>query len=638
MKISRSWLQKYFEDTLPAAHELAELFTFHTFEIDSVEEVGTDHVLDVDVLPNRSSDCLSHRGVARELATIKGCMLQEDPLRTPLPAFPDSERVSVTIDTHADCPRYVAAHIRNVSVGPSPEWLVAALSSIGQRSVNNVVDILNYVMFDIGEPMHAFDMSKLEAVEGNVGLRVRRAEQGEACTVLTGEQYTLTDDDLVLADKNNNSAVLGIAGIKGGKHAEITNKTTDIVLEAAHFNYAQTRRTSRQLKLTTDASLRFQNEPSPLLAGFAMRDAVRLVEEVCGGELVGVVDTSVEHTPHGPIEVSLSTINELLGTSLTVTEVEKIFVRFEFEFSRHDDVFVVTPPWERTDLNKAHDVIEEVGRISGYGNITSVVPEPGNSVVSVNKRYCLSELIRRTLVERGYSEVYTYTLRDKGEIELTNPLAADKSFLRNNLRDGMSEALAKNAYAAPLVGLDTVKLFTVDTVFTASREYTAVALGVRAVTGKQRKAEVMLAEDVKELEVVLGHPLAGTFEGGVHEADVDVLLLHTTPPEIYGQPLPWNPTVRYEHYSQYPFVLRDIALWVPQGTKAEEPLAVIIHEASELLVRHDQFDEFGKEGRVSYAWHLVWQAPDRTLTDDEVSGEMERLTNALKNQEDWEVR
>lgn len=638
MKVSYTWLQTYFSEPLPSVLELDTLLSLHAFEIEGIEQVGEEWVIDVDVLPNRSSDCLSHRGIARELATLLARPLKSDPLREPLPSIAQSRVLTVEVENAELCPRYMATVMRGVTIGPSPLWLSDALLRLGQRSVNNVVDATNYVMFNLGQPLHAFDLGKLTPrPDGVRGIAVRAAREGERITLLGGAELTLSPRNLVIADEVLGDP-LALAGVKGGTLAEIGPETVDIVLESANFQYVSVRKTSREFRLTTDASVRFQNEPVPELAAFAMRDVARLIEEIAGGVIEGGVDVFVGSREGMPIEVTLTEMNDLLGTEITVDEVERILVRFEWEFSRHEEHFTVTPPWERTDLSIKEDIIEEVGRVYGYGEIPSRLPKSPEKPPRVHARYYAMEKVRHALVSAGYSEVYTYVLADRGEVELENPLAADKSFLRSTLRPGLLRALEHNVHHAPYLGLDTVRLFEIGTVFTARGEYMSVSLGARAVRGKQTTVDRTIVKDIECLADLLGVKVTVKPEDGVAEFDLDALLPLLDEPEGAYPTVTLDRGVHFAPWSPYPYAPRDIAVWVPADTPAEEVLAVIVVHAPDLLVRHYQFDSFEKDGRTSYAWHLVFQAEDRTLTDSEVFAIMADITDALNAREDWEVR
>jgi len=638
MKISRNWLQKYFESTLPSAQELADLFTFHSFEVEEVTQVGDDWVIDIDILPNRSSDCLSHRGIAREVSTLLSIPLKSDPLRDTLPAWKPLTHTKVSVENNALCPRYMAALIRGVRVEPSPPWLQKALKTLGQKSINNIVDATNYVMHDVGQPLHAFDYSLLATdEEGTRHLSVRLAKKGEEITTLTGDTYTLNDTHQLIAD-GVSGLPLALAGIKGGKVAEVTEGTVDVILESANFNFVNVRKTSNELKLATDASVRFQNEPSPLLPAFAMRDLIRLIEDVSGGELVGVIDEFSGVGERTPVTVTLSEINSLLGTNLSVTDVEGILVRFEWEFSRDAEEFAVTSAWERSDVTIKEAIIEEIGRVYGYSNISSQMVPTLSSKPPVNKNQYYIEKIQKTLSEMGYSEVLTYTLAEQGEVELLNPLASDKAFMRRNIANGLLKALELNVQNAPLLSLEAVKLFELGTVFTAEGEELSLAIGGRAVSGKQRTIDATVQSDIEKVLETLGSPEKVVLKDGLFEISLKNIFALLADVEAYESGLLWNTDARYTRWSSYPFVLRDISVWVPKSVSSEEVLASIMKDATELLVRHTQFDEFEKDEKISYAWHLVFQSYEKTLTDVEINTIMAKITENIQSNPGWEVR
>jgi phenylalanyl-tRNA synthetase beta chain len=281
MKISKNWLQNFFDGKLPATGELCDAITFHAFEIDGVEEKGGlsaqagDDILDIKITPNRGHDALSHRGIAKEVSAILKMPLKAaiDPMGKDFAdrfaQAPRTDAVSITLEDPALSSRYIAAYIKGVKVGPSPEWLKSGLEAIGQRSINNIVDATNLVMFNLGQPMHAFDAGKLGQKDGKYHIVVRRARAGEKLLALDQKEYALDESTLVIADGNRDEAV-GIAGIKGGTPAGITEATTDLILEAANFNGAATRKSSQALKLRTDASARFEQGLSPELCSYAM--------------------------------------------------------------------------------------------------------------------------------------------------------------------------------------------------------------------------------------------------------------------------------------------------------------------------------------------------------------------------------
>src|SRR3989338_698810 len=248
MKISRSWLQTFFKDPLPEAKALADALTFHAFEIESIE----NDVLDVKVTPNRGHDCLSHRGIAKELSAILKIPLANDPLAVHPVLAPVTTEVTVDLQRTVLCKRYIAGYIKGVKVGPSPEWLSARLLAIGQRSINNVVDATNFVMFNLGQPLHAFDALKLKIENGKFKIEVQ--EQNGRLVIVDGNAQT----------------VLGVAGVKGGPESLISANTRDIIIESANFDGVSVRKTAAALKLRTDASARFEQVISPELAAYGM--------------------------------------------------------------------------------------------------------------------------------------------------------------------------------------------------------------------------------------------------------------------------------------------------------------------------------------------------------------------------------
>jgi len=287
MLVSYKKLNSFFEEDLPSAEEIAEKLTFGAFEIEGIEEVGDDKIIDVDVLPNRASDSLSHVGIAREVSTLTGIPMTHRPLEIIPKMSPRvSDELRVTVDDKMRCPVYTAALIRGVKIGPSPDWIKEKLEATGQKSINNIVDATNYVLFGLGQPLHAFDARKFTEKDGSIGVGVRAAKSGEKIIVLGGDEYELTDEMTVITDGNSDKAI-AIAGVKGGAGPEVDESTVDIVVESAKFNPVVTRKTAQALNLRTDASKRFENEVPEELPFIGIEIAVGLIQKIAGGELVG---------------------------------------------------------------------------------------------------------------------------------------------------------------------------------------------------------------------------------------------------------------------------------------------------------------------------------------------------------------
>jgi len=445
MKVSLPWLQNFFEKPLPPAEAAEEALTFHAFEIEERE----GDVLDVNVLPDRAGYALCHRGVAAELAAILAVPMKDDPLRAPLPLWPKTHALTVQREDSTACPRYIGALVRGVKVGPSPAWLKEALESVGQRSINAIVDATNYVMLNVGQPLHAFDAGKIAQENGTYKIAVRGAREGEHITTLADSTLTLPRGTLLIAD-GVSGAPLGIAGVKGGSMAAVDDHTTDLIIEAASFDGPTVRRAAQQLKLFTDASLRFQNKPSPELAAYGMRDVLALITSLAGGEVEGVIDVSAPLPTRTPISLSLEKVNAVLGTSFSQEKVEDIFMRLGLSVSYKDGMFVVEPPFERTDLVIPEDLIEEVGRIGGYDAIEPV-PLPASPFPPDQARFRGIERIRDFLVDKGFTEISTQAFAKKGDITLANPFDKTKPALRTSLRENGEEVLRRAKQYAPRV-------------------------------------------------------------------------------------------------------------------------------------------------------------------------------------------
>ena len=491
MKISYNELNKtYFDGKLPLPEVLGDALTFHAWEIEEIMKVGDDTVLDVKVLPDKSAWALSHRGIAKDISAILGIPLSKDPFAVPTVLEPKTSEVTVHI-TSPTCDRYTAALIRGLKVGESPQWLKNFLTSLGQRSINNIVDITNYVMFSTGQPLHAFDAGKLSHEHG-YNILVRNAHENEPMTTLTGESYSLSTEDALIVDGGTDTPV-GIAGIKGGKVAEVDANTIDILLESAHFEAVAIRKSSQRLKLRTDASQRYENGVSRGVAAIGITEALALILKECGGELIGYADTNPSPVVHPLVSVSLSKINSVLGLMLTSQDVEEILKRFGFIYSLADTTFTISPPFERPDLVIAEDVIEEIGRIHGYEHVPSIAIEP-IPLREVNKRFFYAEQVRDALVQIGFSEIFTSSFRDTDYIKIKNALASDKGYLRSHhgIVINIMDALEKNAPKADLFGDDKIRIFEFGKVFDSEGEKEVCICGVRS---KQVRVRYLFSYD-----------------------------------------------------------------------------------------------------------------------------------------------
>ena len=633
MKISYKWLQSYFKDKLPEPEKLSELITFGFAEIESLDKLGTgseeDTILDVKVLPDRACYALSHRSVAYEVSAITGLPRQK--FEWPQPKIAKVRSLDVKIENPELCPRYTARVIENVTAKDLP-WVKEHLEAMGQRTINPVVDGANIVMFDMGQPLHAFDADKVEG-----GIVVRLAKKGEKITTLDNREVALDEGVLIIADSKS---PLAIAGIKGGKKVEVTSATKNLILESANFDASQIRKTADRIGIKTDASKRFENRISPEQALVGINDFTAYLFEMDREIKVGeVVDVYPEKAKVVKLQVGKADINGKLGVEISEKEIEKIFARLEFEFEKKAGDWLITIPVFRLDLTIPEDIAEEVGRLFGYDKIPAVLRPKSKDALEIPKRFYYEWKIREILVEAGFSEVMTSSFAEKGSVAILKPLAEDKAFARPELRGGFEKALKVNALNAQLFGSDEIRIFEIGRVFAKDDEKTALAIGY---SGPKKKVAMEISSAVKLVCDKLGVTLLGETKDGIFECTLEIVFAKLAEPKNWDIKISAGKVKKYEVFSLYPFIVRDVALFVGAGDSEEKVLSVIgdtaKKSAGELLVKGPWcFDEFEKDGKKSFAFRMIFQSFEKTLTDVDANGFMEKIYLAVSNQ-GWTVR
>lgn len=409
MLASYNWLKEYCDFDL-SIENLTELLTNVGLVVASVEKIGDDYRIEVEVTSNRP-DCLGMIGIAREIAAVTGVILRLPEVKYTCEGNPIEESAQVVIKDKTLCPHYTALIITNVNVGPSPDWLQKRLHTVGIRPINNIVDITNYVLMECGQPLHAFDLDKLSDKK----IVVRHAKQGEKLVAINGVEYSLTHEALVIADAKKPVA---IAGIMGGVETEVSSGTKNILLECARFEPTNIRRTSRRLRLTSDSSYRFERGVDPEGIDWASMRAAKLINELAGGQILsGVLGKRYSKLQKRKVDLRIDRLNKVLGTTIDKETSKNILTHLQFSIIKEGrNTITVSVPSFRADVYREIDIIEEISRIYGYDKI------PTTTNISVyacekNKVELVEEKVRNLLIGLGFSEVVTYSIVDNAPLQ-----------------------------------------------------------------------------------------------------------------------------------------------------------------------------------------------------------------------------
>jgi phenylalanyl-tRNA synthetase beta chain len=684
MRLLVSWLRDFVDIDAPAK-EIAERVGLRGFEVASIEPVGGgDAVIDFEVTANRP-DCLSVLGLAREVATI-----YDLPLTPPSPsatgrlavaplAVGASDQVTVTIDDPELCPRYAAA-IADVSVGPSPAWMTARLQAAGIRPISTIVDLTNYVLIELGHPMHAFDLARLAGSE----IRVRPARPGEEISTLDGTPRKLESEMLVIADRDRAQA---IAGVMGGAGSEVSASTRRVVFESAYFKPASVRRTSKRLNLKTEASARFERGADIGAPVEALRRLAALMDHIGSGRTVGPI-IDVYPVPRQPATLRLrrDRLASLLGVAVPDSDVARILGGLGLRVTAAPDGWTAVIPTFRVDLLREVDLIEEVGRHYGFDKMAATFPVVTAPAPPPDPRIRRDQLVRRVLTAAGISEAVTFGFIEAKAaqafaaagsapaVALANPLSAKFDTLRPSLIPGLVDAVAHNRRH----GRDNVRLFEIGTKFSTAGERRAVAvasMGSVAPLHWSAGGRGVDFFDVKGLVEIIAHTLdvrlrfepaeepflvagqtaaivcasgaaGGTRAGVIGQVAPDVADARGLSPKdrVYVAELDLDLLDQARARSddatrslpRHPFVVRDLSIVVADTLPAEIIRGTIQaagDEAPAPLAGVAFFDRYqGKgvpEGAVSLSVRLTFQAADRTLTDADVQTSVDRILAAL---------
>ncbi|MFZ9854425.1 MAG: phenylalanine--tRNA ligase subunit beta [Limisphaerales bacterium] len=653
---------------------------------------GGDVLFDLEVTPNRP-DLNSVVGIARELAAVTGnALCVPDPQPTTTGSEPVDRQVAVRLDAPDLCPRYTARVIRGLRVGPSPDWLRQALEGVGLRSINNVVDVTNFVMLETGQPLHAFDLHRLaRGADGRTTVVVRRATEGETFVTLDGQERRLNPEHLLIADAEKG---LALAGVMGGLHSGITEGTVDILIESAYFAPTGIRRTSKALGLRTDASYRFERGADIAASDLASRRCAELILKVAGGQLSpGVVDAYPEPKAPRSIELRHAKVNALLGLQLTADEIDGYLLRLglvrEGGSAEGSTTSRFQIPTFRVDLKREADLIEEVARLFGVERIPSTPPRGALGSHPFDQRYDRFAQVRELLSGLGLTEVQGQTLIASSEIlsgdpdawvRLENPLSSEMDCLRPSLIPGILTILSHNQHrkSGDLQVFELGRTFTRTASGLQERWRLAIGLtglrrpefwsgadrdaqcdlfdlkgiledlferiGLRAVTWTRRPEPTALF--IESADLALGGKLVLGELGQVqptvarrHDLRAPVFLAEIQLETVLDRS---NPERSFKALPQFPEVRRDLALILPESISHDAVLNTIRQAKPNHLEKVELFDVFrGKhvaEGHKSVAYAFTYRSAERTLKDDEVSAAQTRIIEALRSKLGAQIR
>jgi phenylalanyl-tRNA synthetase beta chain len=653
-----------------------------------VDVIG-DVIFETETTPNRP-DCLSILGIAHEVAALTGQVVTEPSLDYPELGKPIKQQATVEIIDPKLCYRYTASVITNTTIGPSPQWLAEALIKAGQRPINNVVDITNYVMLEFNQPLHAFDFDKVK----NEQIVVRQAHHSENLETLDGVKRKLSAPMLVIADSTE---AIGLAGVMGGTSTEVSDSTTTIFLESANFDPVNTRRTATALKLSTGASYRFERSLRTELAPLALRRATQLILQIAGGEAAkGIIDRHPSPKPGPVLRVTDKRIRQVLGTDISLNKAEDVLTSLGFSIRDNSDgsSLQLKAPYWRSDLQIEDDVVEEIARIIGYDEIPTTTISRPIPPHTPRPMWDLKEEVRDHLVAAGMNEIVTYPIVSQDSLKktetlepiplsITNPMSAQFEYLRTNLRSSILETLATNWHTSLRRGLS---LFEIGRVYISrgsqaktnlpdERETLIGALAgpshplswlakretqmgfydakgvVQSLLSKLRvkvafeaSQEASLVPGRSAMIICNGQPIG--IVGEMHPRILARFNLTEAPLAIFEIDLPKllesapKAGRGYVSPSRFPDSTRDIALVVNiEISSAQLEEIILQHKMVQHVVPFDVFT--GQDvplGKKSIAYEIVFQSNKDTLTSDQVTRALDDILRRLQQTFSAELR
>lgn len=674
MRVTYNWLKAYVKIAL-SPEKLAEKLTMAGLEVTGMEEVSGDQVMELEVTTNRP-DWLSIVGVVREVGAITGKKINYPDLTFSESSTKTTDLVKVRVEDPKACPRYTARVITGLKNGPSPDRLKSRLEISGIRSVNLIVDITNFVLMELGQPLHAFDLDKLAGPE----IIVRRAKSGEKLLMIDGAQVELKPDMLAIADAKG---PLALAGVMGGKDSEVDETTKAVLLESAYFDPMVTRKTAKSLGISTESSFRFERGVDPEGVLKASDRACYLLETLGGGKVArGPIDVGNIKVKLPKISLKSSWANRVLGTDISSKDMERVFTNLQLNvLSSEGDLLEVEPPSFRRDLTRPIDLVEEIGRVYSYQNVPSTYPAMRMTKPDSQPERKAESMAKEVLVACGLSEVISYSLiaremfskaglSQDGAVAIQNPLSRDQALLRAHLLPGVLKVVCHNKNR----NIKDIKIFELGTVYHRQskklpKEVKNIVIAISGnAAGDWKSEERPLAfYDLKGIVAKLlssfgitdyditekphpslepGSSAALTVEGkevgflgkvskevlAGFEIDDDVLVSEIRFYDIIPN-INWER--KFEAPLKYPSVTLDLALIVADDIQSKAITSIIRDVGGELVKDVRLFDVYhGSQvpaGHTSTAYSIEYQATDRTLTEKEVKAAHSKICENLKD-------
>ena len=665
MKLSLNWLNDFVKHGL-AAEKLAERLTMAGHEVKGIDDVGADRVFEIEITPNRP-DCLNIVGLAREVGAIVNKPFKA---RKAAAIKLPKKACDITIEDKSACSRYIGVIVENVAISNSPDLVSQRLQAVGLRPINNVVDITNYSLFELGQPMHAFDYDKLAGGK----IIVRKARAGEKIVTLDGVERALNPNILVIADEKRPVA---IAGIMGGQATEVTAKTKRILLECASFDPVLIRRAGRALGLSSDSSYRFERGVDVSNLEKAAKQALAMINESAGGSVTHYGDVNFnKKAAVRNFEIDVDQISKFLGTKLTAVQVKKILTQLEFKLKVKGKRFIVAVPSFRNDIKAAIDISEEIARIIGYDRMPLSLPQVKPSAIMTSENFQIKRKLRQILIGQGLDEIISYPLVSRNAIEksglgessltrIKNPLSLDQEFMRPSLLPSILAVVSLNFNR----GQKNLRLFELGKTYSPEGEKEVLGIILSGAAAHDWRTNKKEAADFYDLKGVVSRVLenlgfkqfdvapakSNIFAGGqaaeltankktigvFGKVDKDILKswdlksddIYFAQIELENFSLKKAEEKFFVHLPEFPSMTRDVSLSVGKDLTFSRVATAVWEVGGPFLnaihFREQYLGEKIAAGQKGIVFSLVYQSPERTLTENEIAPVHEKILQKL---------